>query len=83
MNPMQYEWMAVERVDARRREAGGSQLLARARDLDPAEQRHPDVRLAVRGLVDRVAGRGRRPGIGVTRHVPGSVVATPSPANPR
>ena len=83
MNPTQYEWMAVERVDALRREAGGSQLLAQARDSGTAERRHPDVRLAVRRLVERVAGHRRRPGRDVTRHAPGVVVATPSPANPR
>ena len=83
MNPTQNEWLVYERIDALRREADGSRLLARARDLDPAERRHPDVRLAVRRLVERVAGHRRRPGSDVTRHAPGSVVATPSPANPR
>ncbi|HET9755260.1 MAG TPA: hypothetical protein VFP66_02060 [Candidatus Limnocylindrales bacterium] len=83
MNPTQDEWMAYQRIDALRREASGSQLLARAPDSGTAEQRHPDVRLAVRRLVERVGGRRRRPGRGVTRHAPGVVVATPSPANPR
>jgi hypothetical protein len=83
MNPTQDEWMAHQRIDALRREAGGGQLLAQARDSGTAERRHLDVRLAVRRLVERVAGHRRRPGRGVTRHAPGVVVATPSTANPR
>ena len=83
MNPTQNEWLVFERVDALRREAGRSQLLAQARDIDTVERRHPDVRLAVRRLVERVAGHRRRPGRDVTRHAPGVVGATPSPVNPR
>ena len=83
MNPTQNEWLVYERIDALRREADGSRLLARARDGGTAEQRHAAVRLAVRRLVERVAGRRRRPGLGVTRHANGSVGAIPSSANPR
>lgn len=83
MNPTQNEWLAYERIDALRREADGSRLLARARDGGTAEQRRPAVRLAVRRLVERVAWRRHQPGMDVTRHAPGSVRATPSPANPR
>lgn len=83
MNPTQNEWLVYERIDALRREADGSRLLARARDGGIAEQRHTAVRLAVRRLVERVALRRHQPGLDVTRRASGSVVATPSPANPR
>lgn len=82
MNPKQYEWMANERVDALRREAAGSQLLARARDVGAAERRRFDVRLAVRDLVERLAGLRHQPGIDITPQVP-SVVATQGPADSR
>ena len=35
MNPTQNEWLVYERIDALRREADGSRLLARARDWTP------------------------------------------------
>jgi hypothetical protein len=83
MNPTQYEWMANQHVDALRREAAGNQLLARARDGGASEQRPLGIRLAVRRLVDRVAGLRRRPGMDVPRPNRDSGVATPSLSNPR
>lgn len=83
MNPKQYEWMANERVDALRREAAGSLLLARARDGGTAEQRRFDVRLAARDLVERLAGLRHRPTMDVTRSVRDTVVPTPSRVSSR
>ena len=42
MNPTQNEWLAYERIDALRREADGSRLLARARDGGTADL-NPDA----------------------------------------
>lgn len=85
MNPKQYEWMANERVDALRREAAGSLLLARARDGGEAERRRFGVRLAVRRLVERITGLRHRPGIDITPQLPpqvrGSVVVAQGPAD--
>jgi len=83
MNPRHDEWLAIDRGDDLRRDAAGSQLLARARDGAVAERRRFDVRLAVRGLVDRFARFGRRPRMDVTRPLPGGVVAKPSRVNSR
>jgi hypothetical protein len=83
MNPKQYEWMAIERVDALRREAAGSHVLARAHDGDATERRPFGDRLAVRDLVERLARVRHRLGIDIKPQVRGSVGATKGPADSR
>jgi hypothetical protein len=83
MHPTQYEWTAKHHIDALRREAAGSQLLARARDGTAAEPRRFIVRLAVRALVDRFDRLHRRRRIDVTGPLSGSIVSKPSRANSR
>jgi hypothetical protein len=60
MNPKRDEWLAVEHGDEMRRDAAGSQLMARARDGETAITRRVERPSAVRRLIDRLHGLGRR-----------------------
>jgi hypothetical protein len=60
MNPKRDEWMAVEHGDSMRRDAAGSQLLARARHADTAVTRQATTPSPVRRLIERLHGLRRR-----------------------